>query len=64
MSGWKDPYGLATLAAAQGEAGDFVSAVEWQSKANSLYSDREEKTKGKARLKLYQEKQPYRDTQP
>jgi tetratricopeptide (TPR) repeat protein len=56
----KDPDDLACLAAAYAETGQFDVAVEWQTKANALYSDTEDKTEGESRLKLYQNKQPYR----
>ncbi len=36
MTEWKVPHGLATLAAAYSEAGDFGSAVKCQEKAISL----------------------------
>ena len=49
---WTCPCELGTLAAAYAEVGDFESAVNWQSKANKLYSDAEDKKKGEARLKL------------
>ena len=64
LSEWKDPDIIDTLAAAHAEAGDFDAAVKWQSKANGLYTDTEDKTKGQERLKLYQEKKPYRQTNP
>ena len=64
LSEWKDPDDLDTLAAAHAEANDFDSAVKWETKAIELLSD--EKTKGdyRSRLKLYQEKKPYRETNP
>ena len=46
------------------EVGDFESAINWQTKANALYSDDGDKTRGQSRLKLYQEKKPYRDAGP
>ena len=55
---------LQTLAAACAEIGDFESAVKWQTKANELRADDEDKTVGESRLKLYQEKKPYRDDNP
>jgi hypothetical protein len=49
------------LAAAHAEAGDFDAAVKWQTKANALYGAGENREKGEARLKLYQERRPYRE---
>ena len=43
------------------EAGDFDKAVEWQEKANKLYSDADDRKKGEDRLKLYQQRKPYRE---
>jgi hypothetical protein len=53
---------LGTLAAAYAEAGDFDKAVEWQGKANKLYTGAEDRKKGEERLKLYRDKKPYRET--
>ncbi len=64
LTKWNDPYTLAFLAAAKAEDGDFDAAVKWQSEANELYSEEEEKQKGEARLKLYKEGKPYRETDP
>ncbi len=44
--------------------GDFDSAVKWQSKAIELLSDEKTKEDFRSRLKLYQEKKPYRETNP
>ena len=52
---------LDVLAAAHAEVGDFESAVKWQTKANALRHDDEEKRAGEARLKLFQQKKPVRD---
>jgi len=38
--------------------------VKQQTKANGLYVSPADKTKGEERLKLYQEKKPYRETKP
>ena len=61
LSEWKEAYNLGTLAAAYAEVGDFAKAVEWQEKANKLFTEAEAKNKGEQRLKLYKEKKPYRD---
>ena len=57
------PTILGTLAAAYAEAGDFDKAVEWQEKANKLYTDADDRKKGEDRLNLYKEKKPYRETE-
>ncbi len=61
---WKEPELLDTLAAPHAEAGDFDSAVKWQTEANVLYRDPEAKAQGVARLKPFREKRPYRETGP
>ena len=55
---------LDTLAAAYAEAGDFDSAVKWETKAIELESDAHEKAEYAERLKLYRDKKPYRDPMP
>ena len=64
LSDWKDPNNLDTLAAASAEAGDFNAAMKWQSKAIELLIDEKTKEDYRTRLKLYQEKKPYRETKP
>jgi hypothetical protein len=61
LGDWKEANDLDTLAVAYAEAGDFTKAVEWQEKANKLYSHAEDRKKGEDRLKLYKDKKPYRD---
>jgi hypothetical protein len=61
LTEWKEGYVLGTLAAALAAAGDYGAAVTWQSRANALYSDAEDKKKGDFMLKLYHEKKPYRE---
>ena len=41
LTGWKVPHGLATLAAAYSEAGDFASAVKCQDQALSLLDEKD-----------------------
>ncbi len=61
LSQWKKAYHIGTLAAAYAEAGNFDKAVEYQEKANMLYTDAEDRKKGEDRLRLYKDKKPYRD---
>ncbi len=49
-----------TLAAANAEAGDFDSAVKWQTKAIELTTDAKDRDEFRGRLGLYQQKKPYR----
>ena len=64
LSEWKAANDIGTLAAAYAEAVDFDSAVKWQTKANALYTDAKDRTKGQEWLKLYQEKKPCRELNP
>ena len=64
LSEWKDSYHVDTLAAAYAEAGDFDAAVKWQTKATALYEPGEDQKNAQWRLKLYQEKKPYREVDP
>ena len=61
LTEWKKPGYLNTLASAYDEAGDFDSAVTWQTKAIELEADAKQKKRIARRLKLYQEKKPYRE---
>ena len=61
---WQEAGIIDTLAAAYAETGDFSSAQKWQTKAIELETDAKNKEEFVARLKLYQQKQPYRDTKP
>ncbi len=64
LSGWKQAYCLDTVAAAHAESGAFEAAVRWESKAIDLADDETEKDDYRKRLKLYEVKQPYRETNP
>jgi tetratricopeptide (TPR) repeat protein len=60
LTDYSDPAALSTLAAAYAEAGDFAGAIAWQQKVIYLEADRKRKESLRSRLKLYQEKTPYR----
>jgi len=65
LSGWKNAFVIAALAAAYAEVGDFDAAVEWQRRAlNQMRGDlpRSEwlEKEGLQRLNLYRDKRPYR----
>ena len=62
LSEWKEAHHVATLAAAYAEAGEFERAIQYQDRANKLFTDAEDKVKGEERLKLYKDKKPYRQT--
>ena len=62
LTEWNEAGLIDTLAAAYAEVGDFASAIKWQTKALELETDSKNKEEYLARLKLYQEKKPYRDT--
>ena len=64
LSEWKQAYLIGTLAAAYAEVGDFDAAMKWQSRAIELLVDEKEKDDLRTRLKLYQDKKPYRETTP
>ena len=55
----KGPNELAALAAAHAELGDFDRAIDWQTKALAAAPDAQ-KVPYQQRLKLYQDKKPYR----
>jgi tetratricopeptide (TPR) repeat protein len=61
LTGGNDPGFLDTCAAAHAEAGDFPQAVKWQTRAIELLNDASRKEAFRARLKLYQAGQPYRE---
>jgi tetratricopeptide (TPR) repeat protein len=60
LSGWKAAYIIDTLAAAYAEAGEFASAVKWQSKAVEL-APRSQSAEIRFRLGLYQQNTPFRE---
>ena len=61
-SNWKDADDLECLAAAYAEDSDYEAAVAWQTKAIALHSDAEDKMDTEARLKLYRDRKPLRET--
>ncbi len=56
LTGWKEVGALEVLSVASAAAGDFESAVRWQTKANALARSSLEQKEGEARLKRYAEK--------
>ena len=60
LTEWRESTYLDTLAAACAESGDFEAAVKWQTKAIEVESDEKNKEDFGTRLKLYQEKKPFR----
>jgi tetratricopeptide (TPR) repeat protein len=64
LTEWQEAGIIDTLAAAFAEKGDFSSAQKWQTRAIELETDAKNKEEFVARLKLYQQKKPYRDTKP
>ncbi|MFI5454900.1 MAG: tetratricopeptide repeat protein [Isosphaerales bacterium] len=64
LTRWRETYCLETLAAGYAEVGDFAAAVKWQTKAIELETDPSLLEEYRPRLKLYQDKKPFRDTKP
>ena len=67
LNGGRDADLLDTLAAAQAEAGRFAEAVETAQRALDLASGQNNAVLGdalRARIKLYQERSPYRESGP
>ena len=60
LESWNDPSNLDTLSAAYAEAGDFKSAVKWQSKAVEL-APASDKADLQSRVDLYRSGKPYRE---
>ena len=52
---------LESLAASYSQEGEFEKAVVFQEKANQLYTNADDRNKGEERLKLYQQRKPYRE---
>ncbi len=61
LTKWRHPVHISQLAAAEAEAGDFASAIKWQSRALELHTDFESKVECRRRLDLYRAITPYRD---
>ena len=63
LTNWQDPGIVDTLAAAYAEAGDFTSAIEWEKKAIALLTEESRaRSHFGARLKLYESRQPARES--
>ncbi len=58
---WKNAENITVLAAAYAEAGDFASAVKWQTKSNELAVGADVIKQGEDLLKLYRAKKPYHE---
>jgi tetratricopeptide (TPR) repeat protein len=64
LTQWRDAARLDTLAAACAAAGDFESAVKWQTQASALDPGGEIARERDARTELYRRRQPYRQSDP
>jgi tetratricopeptide (TPR) repeat protein len=60
LTGYEEPGGLASLAAAHAELRDFDRAAAFQARANTLTAAPEARSHGEKALKLYQARQPHR----
>ena len=60
LTRWQDPNMLDILAAAYAETGAFDVAVKWESRAIELEKDEQSQKECRSRLRLYQQKKPYR----
>jgi predicted Zn-dependent protease len=62
LTNWKDPHELGTLAAAYAEAGDFLNAVAWQTRALERFAPNDARLEDhRRRLALYKERKPWRE---
>ena len=64
LTNWQNANYVDTLAAAYAEAGDFNSAVKWQTKAIDLLKEQDEpaqRVEFESRLQLYQSGEPYHE---
>jgi tetratricopeptide (TPR) repeat protein len=62
LTSWKDPAELGTLAAAYAEAGDFLNAVNWETRALERFAPNDARLEEhRRRLALYKERKPWRE---
>ena len=62
LTSWEASYFLAALGAAYAEVGKFDEAIKWQERAlESRQYDREEGEAARHRLKLFEDRKPYRE---
>jgi len=61
LDGRKDWSCIDTLAAAYAECGDFNAAKKWGAKALETATKEKDKEELRSRLKLYEERTPYRE---
>jgi hypothetical protein len=64
LAKWNDSDALHTLAAAHADVDNFELAVKWESRAIEIESEEQAKGEFRSRLELYQQKKPYRATNP
>jgi tetratricopeptide (TPR) repeat protein len=60
LTGWKNALEIQVLAACYAETGNFDKAVEWQTKARNMVSEKD-KADYQARLNLFEAHKPYRE---
>jgi tetratricopeptide (TPR) repeat protein len=63
LTQWKAPMMIDTLAAACAEAGNFDSALKWETRYLQFNLSPQRAGEARRRLALYQQKQPYREDQ-